>query len=104
MLKQSTVVYQPQVSGKYQSPSGDGTDSEHSSINTNDCEIGEQSDTKTADGRSKQDKTPNAEPFLGNQSVNVAIGDPSDIRQVVSTVMTFFNSSLSSKICIINRM
>jgi hypothetical protein len=46
----------------------------------------EKSDTETVDGWCTRDKTPNSEPFLGNQSVNVAIGDPSDVTQVVSTV------------------
>jgi hypothetical protein len=59
--------------------SGDSSDSEHSSIGIRDGEISEQSDIETVDGWSKHDKTPNLEPFLGNNSVNVAIGDPSDV-------------------------
>jgi hypothetical protein len=66
--------------------SRDGTDSEHSSIDISDSEISEQSDAETVDGWSTCDETPNLEPFLGNQGVNVAIGDSSDITQVVSTV------------------
>jgi hypothetical protein len=46
----------------------DSNDSEHSSTDISDCEITEQSDTETVDGWSKHDKTPNLEPFLGNQS------------------------------------
>jgi hypothetical protein len=65
----------------------DGSDSENSSIDVSESEISEQSDIETVDGWSKHDKTPNLEPFLGNQSVNVAIGDSSDVTQVVSAVI-----------------
>jgi hypothetical protein len=65
----------------------DGSDSENSSIDVSESEISEQSDIETVDGWCTRDKTPNLEPFLGNQSVNVAIGDLSDITQVVSTVI-----------------
>jgi hypothetical protein len=75
------------MSRKNESLSGDSSDSKHSSIDLNECEISEQSDIETVDGWSKHDKTPNLEPFLGNQSVIVAIGDPSDITQVVSAVI-----------------
>ena len=64
-----------------------GTDSENSSIDVSESEISEQSDIETVDGWCTRDKTPNLEPFLGNLSVNVAIGDPSDVTQVVSTVI-----------------
>jgi hypothetical protein len=43
--------------------------------------------TQKVDGWSKHNKTPNLEPFLGNQSVNDPISDPSDITQVVSAVI-----------------
>jgi hypothetical protein len=64
----------------------DSSDIEHSSVDISDSEISEQSDTATVDGWIKHDKTPNSEPYLGNQSVNVAIGNPSDITQLVSMV------------------
>jgi hypothetical protein len=69
------------VRKRSQSLSGDSSDSEHSSIDIDECEISEQSDIETVDGWSKHHKTPNLEPFLGNQSV--AIDDPSDITQVL---------------------
>ena len=65
----------------------DGRDSEHSSIDVSESEISEQSDKETVDGWCTRDKTPNLEPFLGNQIVNVAIGDPSDVTQAVSAVI-----------------
>ena len=54
----------------------DGSDSENSSTDINESEISEQSDIETVDEWCTCDKTPNLEPFLGNQCVNVAICDP----------------------------
>jgi hypothetical protein len=70
-----------------QSHLGDSSDSEPSSTDRSDSEICEQSDNETVDRRSKSDKTPNAEQFLGNTAVNVDIDEPSDISQVVSAVI-----------------
>jgi hypothetical protein len=74
------------VCGKYQSHSGDGSDSEPSSADRSDSEISEQSDPETGDGWSKRDKIPNLELFFGNPGVNVDIDDPSDIPHGVSTL------------------
>jgi hypothetical protein len=84
----------------------DGSDSEHSSIDISESEISEQSDIETVHGWCTQDKIPNLEPFLGNRSVNVAIGDHSDVTQVVRAVIgdDLLRCSLSSQICITNRM
>jgi hypothetical protein len=70
-----------------QSRLGDGIDSEHSSTDISDSEVSEHSDTERVDGWSKSGKTPNLEPFLGNPSVCVDIGDHSDITQVVSSLI-----------------
>jgi hypothetical protein len=66
---------------------GDGSDSERSGTDRSDSEMSEKSDTETVDGWSKSGKTPNAERFLGNPGVDVDVDGPSDINQVVSTVI-----------------
>jgi hypothetical protein len=70
-----------------QSRSEDSTASEPSNTNRSDGEIIEQSDTETVNGWSKSEKTTNVEQFLGNPGVNIYMNDPSDVTQVVSTLI-----------------
>jgi hypothetical protein len=70
-----------------QSCLGDSTDSEPSNTDSSESETSEQCDTETVDGWSKRDNTPNVEVFLGNPGVSVNTENPTDINQVVSTVI-----------------
>jgi hypothetical protein len=70
-----------------QSRLGDSSDSEPSNTDSSDSETSEQCDTETVDRWSKCDNTPNVEGFLGNPGVSVNIENPTDIAQVVSTVI-----------------
>jgi hypothetical protein len=65
----------------------DSYDSELSSTDRSDSEVCEQSNTETVNGWSKSDQTPNIERFLWNSCMIVDIDDPSDVTQVVSTVI-----------------
>jgi hypothetical protein len=67
-----------------QSRLGDSSDSE---LSNTDSETSEQCDTETVDRWSKRENTLNIEGFLGNPGVSVNIENPTDIAQVVSTVI-----------------
>jgi hypothetical protein len=70
-----------------QSHLGDSSDSEPSNTDSSDSETSDQCDTETVDGWNKRDNTPKVEGFLGNPGVSVNIENPTDIAQVVSTVI-----------------
>jgi hypothetical protein len=75
-----------------QSHLGDSSDSEPSNTDSSDSETSEQCDTDTANGWSKRDNTPNVEGFLRNPGVSVNIENPTDIAQVVSTVINVMHA------------
>jgi hypothetical protein len=66
---------------------GDRSDSEPSNTDSSDSETSEQSDIETVDGWSKRDNTPNVEGFSGNPGVSVNTENPTNIAQVVSTMI-----------------
>jgi hypothetical protein len=70
-----------------QSRLGDSSDSEPSNTGSSNSETSEQSNIEIVDGWSKCDNTPNIEGFLGNPGVGVNMENPTDLAQVVSTVI-----------------